>query len=139
MRARMAPPTLAMVLVAALLPVAGSVAAQHACTGDAEPNDSELDLPAAALQGAICIEAELPAEDQDLVLWDVTDTLVTPGWDLRESVKDRKPDRWLPLQVSTAGAKLRIEDLDGDGRGDIIVSVRPAGEPRRVQFLVGGR
>lgn len=75
----------------------------------------------------------------EISLEDIKKMMVTPGWDLRESVKDRKPDRWLPLEVSTAGAKLRIEDLDGDGRGDIIVSARPPGEPRRVQFLVGGR
>jgi hypothetical protein len=74
----------------------------------------------------------------EISLEDIKRIMVTPGHDLRESVKDRKPDRWLPLQIPTAGAKIRIEDLDGDGRGDIIVSVRPPGEPRRVQFLVGG-
>ena len=74
----------------------------------------------------------------EISLEDIKKMLVTPGHDLRESVKDRKPDRWLPLQVPTAGAKIRIEDLDGDGRGDIIVSARPPDGPRRVQFLVGG-
>jgi hypothetical protein len=75
----------------------------------------------------------------EISLEDIKKMMVTPGNDLRESVKERKPDRWMPLEVPTAGAKLRVEDLDGDGRSDLIVSVRPADGPRRVQFLVGGR
>jgi FG-GAP-like repeat len=74
----------------------------------------------------------------DISLEDIKGMLVTPGYDLREAVKDRKPDKWLPLTIPVAGAKIRIEDLDGDGRGDIIVSVRPTDGPRQVQFLVGG-
>jgi len=72
----------------------------------------------------------------EISLDDIKRLMVTPGWDLRQAVKDEEPDLTLPLGAPGEDAKLRVEDLDGDGRDDIVVTVK-AGEGRRVLFFVG--
>jgi len=74
---------------------------------------------------------------KEISLEDIRELLDTPGFDLRHAVAGRQPDARLPLAVRGAGAKLRVEDLDGDGRSDLAVIEAAGGEgPRRVQFLV---
>jgi FG-GAP-like repeat len=68
-------------------------------------------------------------------LEDIKELLVTPGWDLRQSVKDIEPDLSVPLPFSGDGATLRIEDLDGDHRSDVIVLGRDADKQQIVEFL----
>src|SRR5262249_8105109 len=68
---------------------------------------------------------------------DTRKLMVTPGWDLRQAVKGSEPDRKLPLAVLAEGARLRIEDLDGDRRSDIVVTSRASDDgTRMVVFLV---
>ncbi|MGQ0552778.1 MAG: FG-GAP repeat domain-containing protein [Planctomycetota bacterium] len=69
-------------------------------------------------------------------LKDIRKLLVTPGYDLRESLGSSEPGRSFPLDFAGAGAKLRIEDLDGDGRDDVLVIGRDAALKVQVQFFV---
>ena len=62
--------------------------------------------------------------------------MVTPGYDLRQAVGDRAPDARWPLPFPAAGATLRIEDIDGDGRDDVIVMGKDAEQRQQVQFFV---
>ncbi|HKZ92863.1 MAG TPA: hypothetical protein VJZ50_12060, partial [Candidatus Limnocylindrales bacterium] len=64
------------------LPVVSPVLAQASCLPETEPNDTELDLPAAIFQDPICVEAALPPDDQDLLLWEVTEAQAARSWDL---------------------------------------------------------
>jgi len=73
----------------------------------------------------------------DIGLEDIRKLLVTPGWDLRQAVKGTDPDGKVPLAVPIEGAKMRIEDLDGDHRSDIVITTQAAEDgTRQVQFLV---
>jgi hypothetical protein len=69
-------------------------------------------------------------------LEDIEKLLVTPGWDLRESLDGRDPDQRWPLPFPGAGAKLIVDDLDGDGRSDIVIMGRDTEQRRWVQFYV---
>ena len=62
--------------------------------------------------------------------------MVTPGYDLRQAVAGREPDERWPLPFPAAGATLRVEDIDGDGREDVIVMGKDAKGAQRVQFFV---
>ncbi len=68
-------------------------------------------------------------------LEDIRTLLVTPGWDLRQAVKSRAPDVTVPLPFPGSDVQLRIEDLDGDGRSDIIALGRNAEMQQLVFFL----
>jgi hypothetical protein len=69
-------------------------------------------------------------------LKDIEKLLVTPGWELRTSLGTREPDAVWPLPFPGSGAKLLVDDLDGDGRSDIVVMGRDAEQRRWVQFFV---
>jgi len=74
---------------------------------------------------------------KEISLEDIRNLLDTPGWDLRQAVAGRQPDATLALAVPGADARLRVEDLDGDGRSDLVIIGKGGGEgPRQVQFLV---
>ncbi|HZM00414.1 MAG TPA: hypothetical protein VFD43_09200, partial [Planctomycetota bacterium] len=62
--------------------------------------------------------------------------MVTPGYDLRQAASAREPDERWPLPFPAEDATLRVEDIDGDGRDDVIVIGRDAGRRRQVQFFV---
>ena len=62
--------------------------------------------------------------------------MVTPGYDLRQAVGDRAPDARWPLPFPADGATLRIEDIDGDGRDDVVVMGKDADQRQQVQFFV---
>jgi len=62
--------------------------------------------------------------------------LITPGYDLRQAVAGRKPDERWKLAFPAEGATLRVEDIDGDGRDDVIVMGKDASGTQRVQFLL---
>jgi len=68
-------------------------------------------------------------------LEDISKLLVTPGWDMRQAVGDREPDLTLALPFPGEEVKLRIEDLDGDGRSDVIALGRDAEKQQLVWFL----
>ena len=67
---------------------------------------------------------------------DIQKMLVTPGYDLRQAAASRAPDERWPLPFPAEGAKLRIEDIDGDGRDDVIVMGKDADDRQQVQFFV---
>jgi hypothetical protein len=69
-------------------------------------------------------------------LEDIEKLLVTPGWDLRQAVGKAPPDARWTLPFPGAGAKLLVDDLDGDGRSDVVVMGRDAEQRRWVQFFV---
>jgi hypothetical protein len=69
-------------------------------------------------------------------LEDIRELLVTPGWDLRQARKGREPDASVPLAVPDHRLRMRVEDLDGDGVDDIVVTGRDADRNQRVQFLI---
>lgn len=74
---------------------------------------------------------------KEISLEDIRKLLDTPGFDLRQAVAGREPDATRALAVPAEGARLRAEDLDGDGRSDLVVIGAPDGEGRRlVEFLV---
>jgi len=62
--------------------------------------------------------------------------MVTPGYDLRQATGDRAPDARWPLPFPADGATLRIEDIDGDGRDDVVVMGKDADQRQQVQFFV---
>lgn len=68
-------------------------------------------------------------------LEDIEKLLATPGWDLRRSVRKQEPDTTYKLAFSGEGATLRVADIDGDGRDDLIV-IGKLGKHVYVQFLV---
>jgi FG-GAP-like repeat len=73
----------------------------------------------------------------DIGLEDIRKLMVTPGWDLRQAVKDEPPVAQIPLSVPVERARLRIEDLDGDGRSDIVITGdTDEGGHRVVEFFV---
>ncbi len=69
-------------------------------------------------------------------LKDIRKLLVTPGWDLREQLGERAPDARWPLGFAGLEARLRIEDLDGDGRDDVIVAGLGEAREQMVQLFV---
>lgn len=74
---------------------------------------------------------------REISLEDIRRLLDTPGWDLRQAVAGRPPDATRALAVPADTATLRAEDLDGDGRSDLVVIGTADGEGhRRVEFLV---
>jgi hypothetical protein len=68
-------------------------------------------------------------------LEDIRELLVTPGWDLRQAVAGAAPDLTLPVPFASPGGKLLIEDLDGDGRSDIVALGRDADKRQVVLVL----
>ena len=62
--------------------------------------------------------------------------MVTPGYDLRQATGDRAPDARWPLPFAAEGATLRVEDIDGDGRDDVVVMGKDADQHQQVQFFV---
>lgn len=67
---------------------------------------------------------------------DIQKLLVTPGYDLRQAAASRAPDERWTLPFPAQDAKLRIEDIDGDGRDDVIVMGKDAEQRQQVQFFV---
>jgi hypothetical protein len=82
-------------------------------------------LDALADGGTLSIEME-----------DIQKLMVTPGYDLRQAVAARPPDERWPLPFPAVGASLRVEDIDGDGRDDVIVMGKDAQQRQQVQFFV---
>ena len=62
--------------------------------------------------------------------------MVTPGYDLRQAVAGRKPDARWKLAFPAEGATLRVEDIDADGRDDVIATGKDASGRQRVQFFL---
>ena len=74
---------------------------------------------------------------KEIGLEEIEKLMVTPGWDLRQAVGQRPPDATIPVAVDDPAARLRVVDLDGDGREDVVVTGKDAGGLRRMLFLVG--
>lgn len=74
---------------------------------------------------------------REISLEDIRKLLDTPGFDLRQAVAGRPPDATRALSLPAEHATLRAEDLDGDGRSDLVVIGTADDEGRRrVEFLV---
>jgi hypothetical protein len=58
-----------------------SASAQTTCATEVEPNQPETDAPQRS--GAFCLSAELPGDDQDFLLWDLSAAAPDQTWTLR--------------------------------------------------------
>lgn len=70
-----------MLALLVLVPGTQATSAQTACLADREPNDAPEQSAAAV--APLCIEGTLPADDQDLVLWDVSEADALQPWTFR--------------------------------------------------------
>jgi Mg-chelatase subunit ChlD len=78
-RAILALLTTALVAGGATLP--RTVHAQDACLSETEPNHPEVEAPSAS--GVLCVTGDLPADDQDFILWERPASGPRQPWTLR--------------------------------------------------------